>query len=162
MRAGVPLAASLLTLALALAPLPYALNLVGAILAGHAIGIIFVVGHDACHQSFTPSTRLNRWIGRAVFIPALLPIPILPFKVFAACAGVMCVPRLRFFLVLAVARIPRYLALAYLGQQLGENSTAWLKAHIWHLLALAAAIGLALYALVKWVDARRPAAASGD
>ena len=52
-----------------------------------------------------------------VFIPALLPIPILPFKVFAACAGVTCVPRFRFFLVLAAARFPRYLALAYLGEQ---------------------------------------------
>ena len=57
--------------ALALAPLPYALNLVGGILAGHAVAIVFVVGHDACHGSFTPSARLNRWIGRLVFIPSL-------------------------------------------------------------------------------------------
>jgi len=104
--------------------------------------------------------RFREWFARygliTVFIPALLPIPILPFKVFAACAGVMCVPRHRFFLVLAAARFPRYLALAYLGQQLGENSTVWLKDHLWHLLALAIAIGIALYALVRWVDARRP------
>jgi membrane protein YqaA with SNARE-associated domain len=104
--------------------------------------------------------KFSEWFSRygliTVFIPALLPIPILPFKVFAACAGVTCVPRFRFLLVLAVARFPRYLALAYLGQQLGENSTAWLKSHVWHLLALAAAIALALYALVRWVDARRP------
>jgi omega-6 fatty acid desaturase (delta-12 desaturase) len=58
-------------MALALAPVPYALNLVGGILAGHAIAILFTVGHDACHQSFTPWTWLNRWIGRAVFIPSL-------------------------------------------------------------------------------------------
>ena len=57
--------------ALALAPLPYALNLLGGVLAGHAIAILFTVGHDACHQSFTPSTRLNRWIGRGVFILSL-------------------------------------------------------------------------------------------
>ena len=57
--------------ALALAPLPYALNLAGGILAGHAIAILFTVGHDACHQSFTPSTWLNRWIGRLVFVPSL-------------------------------------------------------------------------------------------
>ena len=109
--------------------------------------------------------RFREWFGRygliTVFIPALLPIPIMPFKVFAACAGVMCVPRYRFFLVLAAARFPRYLALAYLGQQLGENSSAWLKSHVWHLLALAAASGLALYALVRWVDARRPAVSEG-
>jgi membrane protein YqaA with SNARE-associated domain len=107
--------------------------------------------------------KFSEWFSRygliTVFIPALLPIPVMPFKVFAACAGVMGVPRFRFFLVLAVARFPRYFALAYLGQQLGENSTAWLKSHVWHLLALAAAIGIALYALVRWVDARRPAPA---
>lgn len=57
--------------ALALAPLPYALNLVFGVLAGHAIAILFTVGHDACHQAFTPSMRLNRWIGRIVFIPSL-------------------------------------------------------------------------------------------
>src|SRR4051812_27320397 len=57
--------------AIALAPLPYGLNLLGGILAGHAIAVLFTVGHDACHQSFTPSLPLNRWIGRIVFIPSL-------------------------------------------------------------------------------------------
>ena len=57
--------------ALALAPLPYALNLFFGVLAGHVIAILFTVGHDACHQAFTPSVRLNRWIGRVVFIPSL-------------------------------------------------------------------------------------------
>src|SRR5258708_427040 len=64
--------------------------------------------------------KFRNWYERygliSVFIPALVPIPVLPFKVFAACAGVMCVPRLRFFAVLAAARLPRYFALAYLRQ----------------------------------------------
>jgi membrane protein YqaA with SNARE-associated domain len=104
--------------------------------------------------------KFREWFGRygliSVFIPALLPIPILPFKVFAACAGVMSVPRHRLLIVIAAARIPRYLALAYLGQQLGENSAVWLRSHLWHLVALAAVIGIGLYALVRWVDGRRP------
>ena len=108
--------------------------------------------------------RFREWFGRygliTVFIPALLPIPILPFKVFAACAGVMSVPRHRLLIVLAAARIPRFVALAYLGRELGENSTVWLRSHLWHLAALALVIGVALYALVKWVDARRPATSS--
>jgi uncharacterized membrane protein YdjX (TVP38/TMEM64 family) len=87
-----------------------------------------------------------------VFIPGLLPLPFLPFKLFAACAGATCVPRWRFFLVLLVARIPRYFLLAYLGQQLGENSTAWLKSHGWHLAALAALLFLSLYALVRRLE----------
>ncbi len=112
------------------------------------------------YTSGASGTRFREWFARygliTVFIPALLPIPILPFKVFAACAGVMSIPRRRLFIVLALGRIPRYFALAYLGQQLGENSTAWLKDHVWHLLAVAVAIGIALYALVRWVDGRRP------
>ncbi|HEV2198612.1 MAG TPA: VTT domain-containing protein [Bryobacteraceae bacterium] len=103
--------------------------------------------------------KFREWFGRygliTVFIPALLPIPILPFKVFAACAGVMSVPRHRLLIVLAAARIPRYAALAYLGRELGENSTDWLRSHLWQMVALAAVIGIALYALVRWVDGRR-------
>ena len=105
--------------------------------------------------------KFRNWYDRygliSVFIPALVPIPILPFKVFAACAGVMGVRRTRFFSVLAAARFPRYFALAYLGQQLGENSTAWLRSHLWHLAGVAACIGLALYLMVRWVDSRRAA-----
>jgi membrane protein YqaA with SNARE-associated domain len=112
------------------------------------------------YSSGASGSKFREWFARygliTVFIPALLPVPFLPFKVFAACAGVMSVPRGRLLIVLAAARIPRYFALAYLGQQLGENSTVWLKGHLWHLLALAAAIGIALYGLVRWVDARRP------
>ena len=35
------------------------------------VGMMFIVGHDACHQSFTPSRRLNGLIGRVAFIPSL-------------------------------------------------------------------------------------------
>ena len=57
--------------AAALAPLPYSLNLLFGVLAGHGVAILFTVGHDACHQALTPSMWLNRWIGRVVFIPSL-------------------------------------------------------------------------------------------
>jgi omega-6 fatty acid desaturase (delta-12 desaturase) len=42
-----------------------------ACLAGIMIGVLFVVGHDAAHNSLTPSTRLNRWIGVMAFLPSL-------------------------------------------------------------------------------------------
>jgi membrane protein YqaA with SNARE-associated domain len=100
--------------------------------------------------------RFRGWFQRygmaTVFIAALLPIPVMPFKAFAACAGAMRVGRLRFMLVLAAARIPRYFALAYLGSELGENSTAWLKGHIWHMGAFAIALFVVLYALIRWSD----------
>jgi len=44
-----------------------------ALLCGLVIARLFVIGHDACHQSFTPHRRLNRWIGRLVFLPSLTP-----------------------------------------------------------------------------------------
>jgi membrane protein YqaA with SNARE-associated domain len=140
-----------------------------AILAavGSLIGSMFFYeitrkGGEAFLAKYTSSPtghKFRDWYNRygmiSVFIPALVPIPVLPFKVFAACAGVMRVPRVRYFAVLAAARFPRYLALAYLGQQLGENSAVWLRAHLWYLAGVAAGIGLALYALVRWVDSRR-------
>jgi undecaprenyl-diphosphatase len=103
--------------------------------------------------------RFRTWFQRyglvTVFIPALLPIPFLPFKVFAACSGAMCVSRKRFFLVLVAGRIPRYAALAYLGAKLGEESGAWVKGHVWHMLALAVVLSMALYALIRWSDRNR-------
>jgi acyl-lipid omega-6 desaturase (Delta-12 desaturase) len=35
------------------------------------VGLLFVIAHDACHQSFTSSRRLNHVIGRIAFLPAL-------------------------------------------------------------------------------------------
>lgn len=104
----------------------------------------------AKHTASGRGQRFRAWFMRygmiTVFIPAFLPIPILPFKAFCACAGAMGVTRKRFLLVLAAARIPRYAALAYLGSTLGEHSGTWLREHGWYLLALgvvlAAALGL--------------------
>jgi len=106
--------------------------------------------------------RFRDWSRRyglvTVFVSALVPLPILPFKVFVACAGAMGVTRSRFMLVLTPARILRYAALAYLGQQVGENSGAWLSSHFWYLAGLATFIGLALWGLVRRAERRRVAA----
>jgi omega-6 fatty acid desaturase (delta-12 desaturase) len=37
------------------------------------IARLFVIGHDACHGSYTPNKRLNQWIGRIAFLPSLTP-----------------------------------------------------------------------------------------
>ena len=49
------------------------LRAVFAILNGLATGVLFIVGHDACHGSLTPSSTLNAWLGRAAFLPSLHP-----------------------------------------------------------------------------------------
>ncbi len=119
-------------------------------------------GGEKLLSKYTSSGRGERfrgWFQRyglvTVFIAALLPIPILPFKVFAACAGALKVGRTRFLLVLTAARIPRYFALAYLGSQLGEGSTAWIKGHLWHMGGFAVLLFLVLFGLLKWSDKSR-------
>ncbi len=32
-------------------------------------GLLFIVGHDACHRAFSPSKRLDEFIGRIAFLP---------------------------------------------------------------------------------------------
>jgi len=138
----------------------------GMAVAGSVIGtaVFFDVmrrGGERLLAKYTSSeggARFKRWFQRyglvTVFIPALVPLPFLPFKVFAACAGAMGVNRWRFLGVLAVGRLFRYGGLAYLGVKLGtvENSKAWVKAHTWQMTILAAAIFLFFYLGMKFVD----------
>jgi omega-6 fatty acid desaturase (delta-12 desaturase) len=49
------------------------LQLVLSVLSGVWIARLFVLGHDACHQAYTPSRRLNRLLGRLAFLPSLTP-----------------------------------------------------------------------------------------
>ena len=37
---------------------------------------MFVIGHDACHGSYTPNKTLNKWIGRIAFLPSLTVQPV--------------------------------------------------------------------------------------
>ena len=50
-----------------------ALKILLGIATGFVIGRLFILGHDACHQSFTVHRRLNTWLGRLVFLPSLTP-----------------------------------------------------------------------------------------
>jgi omega-6 fatty acid desaturase (delta-12 desaturase) len=44
-----------------------------SIVAGIITSLLFVVGHDACHQSLTPRRWLNRLLGTLAFLPSLHP-----------------------------------------------------------------------------------------
>ncbi|MEO8027344.1 MAG: VTT domain-containing protein [Bryobacteraceae bacterium] len=90
-----------------------------------------------------------------VFVSALLPFPFMPLKIFVLSAAAMGVPLRRFLLVMALARIPRYFALAYLAKELGEYSSAWLKSHVWHMGVFAALLFAMLYLLIRYQDQRR-------
>jgi uncharacterized membrane protein YdjX (TVP38/TMEM64 family) len=139
-----------------------ALATLGSLIGSAVFFEVMRRGGEKMLAKYTSSGRGARFRGWTqhyglvtVFVSALVPLPVLPFKVFVACTAAMGVSRRRFMLVLALARIPRYLALAYLGQQLGENSWAWLKSHTWQLLALAVVIGVGLWAFIRRADRMR-------
>jgi acyl-lipid omega-6 desaturase (Delta-12 desaturase) len=48
-------------------------KLVCALGGGLFIGVLFIIGHDACHGSFTSKRLLNNFIGRLCFLPSLHP-----------------------------------------------------------------------------------------
>ncbi len=48
-------------------------KLLFAVAAGFMIGRLFIIGHDACHQSYTPHRGLNKWLGRIAMVPSLTP-----------------------------------------------------------------------------------------
>lgn len=50
-----------------------ALQVLAGLATGFVIGRLFILGHDACHQSLTRHRTLNRWVGRLVFLPSMTP-----------------------------------------------------------------------------------------
>ncbi len=49
---------------------PMLLALVLSPLSGFVVGVLFIVGHDACHNAFTAWPWLNQVIGRLAFLPS--------------------------------------------------------------------------------------------
>jgi membrane protein DedA with SNARE-associated domain len=86
-----------------------------------------------------------------VFIPALVPIP-LPMKIFVISAGALQVPIAGFLGVVLLARTLRYGGEAWLGAQVGEHSTAFLKDHVTEMVLLAVALFALLYVLIRLSD----------
>jgi membrane protein YqaA with SNARE-associated domain len=107
------------------------------------------------------SHRFRRWFERfglvTVFVPALMPIP-MPLKIFVVCAGALNTPFSAFLLVILLARIPRYFGEAWLGLRLGQESTTFLRAHVWQFvmvaIALFAVLSLVIVASERWRSRR--------
>jgi membrane protein YqaA with SNARE-associated domain len=167
--AGIPIPAAVDTLLIYLgAQTPSdSYLLVGLAVLGSVVGslILFVISRKGgeiflAKHTFRPSTqRLLLWFRKygavSIFIPALVPIP-LPLKVFVIAAGALGMNWILFVGVVLAARVPRYVALVYLGTQLGEDAMGFLKAHAWHLTGGAIALGLFLYALLKVYERLNP------
>ena len=95
--------------------------------------------------------RFRTWFNRfglaTVFVPALMPVP-MPLKFFVICAGALRTRFVPFLTVILLARFPRYLGEAWLGIRLGQESTAFLKQHVWHFVIAAVALFVLLCLLV--------------
>jgi uncharacterized membrane protein YdjX (TVP38/TMEM64 family) len=144
----------------------------GALFAtiGSAIGCMFLFylgrkGGQAYLDKITQSgraARLRVWFQTyglvTVFIPAFIPIPGLPLKIFVLCAGALGVTPIRFLLLILVARIPRYFGLAWLGSHFGADTMPWIKSHGGY-LALFGLIVAAIITIALKLNARRLAQA---
>jgi membrane protein YqaA with SNARE-associated domain len=101
------------------------------------------------HTSTGKGLRLRNWFEKygllTVFIPALSPVP-LPMKIPVFCAGALEVRTRSFLSVVALARIIRYFALAYLAQHYGRYTFPYLKHH-WPVV-LAVVLGLCAVAVI--------------
>lgn len=169
--AGIPLPAGVDALILAVAAVHGHLAYWSALaaIAGSAIGcmILFFIARKGGEMflerhTLTPSARRFRnWFHEygllTIFIPALVPIIPLPLKVFVLSAGALGVRPLGFLAVVLLARIPRYIALAYLGSKLGENSWAYLKDHTWQFAGLAVGLFVFLALLIRFSSSFRKA-----
>jgi membrane protein YqaA with SNARE-associated domain len=110
-------------------------------------------------SSHPRSQRFRHWFDRygllTVFTSALVPLPIMPMKIFVLSAGALGSPMLKFLGVFVAGRIPRYFALAYLGMSMGNDAIRYLREHAWHLAAIAGGLFLFLMLLVKYSEKTR-------
>lgn len=136
-----------------------------AAIAGSLIGcfLLFFIarkGGEAYLKRHTISPReahFRSWFHEygllTVFVPAFVPFP-LPLKIFIVSAGALEESPLTFIVVLAAARIPRYLFLAWLGTRLGRETIPYLRHNAWEFGLLALALFVVLYFLISFLHKR--------
>jgi membrane protein DedA with SNARE-associated domain len=131
---------------------------VGSIIGSMVLFFIARKGGEQYLNRYTSrgrGARLKAWFLEyglvTVFVPALVPIP-MPLKIFILSAGALDINPFSFALVLAVARVPRYFFLAWLGTRLGDQTLPYLKSHVWELLAFSTVLFALLYLLIRVLD----------
>ncbi len=166
--AGIPLPAGVDALLVTLAAVSPRQAVAAALLAtaGSVAGnlALFLAarkGGEAWLERKTASGRARRfreWFLRygliTVFVPAVVPVVPLPLKVFVISAGALGVRLRSFLFTVLAARVPRYMAMAWLGARLGVETTAWLEAHLPHLVTAAILLFVALWLAVRYADLR--------
>lgn len=132
----------------------------GSLIGSLALFLIARKGGEAYLQRHTVSRREARfraWFHEygllTVFVPAFVPIP-LPLKIFIVSAGALEGSPVTFTLVLAAARIPRYLFLAWLGARLGQQTGPYLRHHAWQFGLLAVSLFGVLSLIIRFLHRR--------
>jgi membrane protein YqaA with SNARE-associated domain len=145
----------------------YAYQLAAFAMAGSVLGnlILFSIARKGGEMylnkrsTSASAARFRIWFHHygllTVFISALVPLPIMPMKIFVLCSGALESSLLAFIVVFSIARVLRYGALAYLGSQLGVQAGAYLRQHIWYLVLFAGVLFVVLYIAIKIVDRMR-------
>jgi membrane protein DedA with SNARE-associated domain len=104
--------------------------------------------------------RFRRWFDRygllTVFVASLVPLPVMPLKIFVLSSGALGSAPLRFLAVFLGARIPRYFGLAMLGRSMGADAMTYVREHVWHLVALAVVLFVVLAMLMRYADRTTP------
>ncbi len=167
--AGVPMPGgvdALLVLLASKAP-AYAYQLAGFAVAGSVLGnvILFSIARKGGEiylnkrSASASAARFRSWFHHygllTVFISALVPLPIMPMKIFVLCSGALESSLITFVVVFSIARVLRYGALAYLGSQLGGQAVDYLRQHVWYLVLFAGILFVALYVAIKIADRMR-------
>jgi membrane protein YqaA with SNARE-associated domain len=103
--------------------------------------------------------RFRHWFHHygllTVFISALVPLPVMPMKIFVLCSGALGTNVFAFTAVFLIARLLRYSGLAYLGSQMGDQALVYLRQNVWYLAGFALGLFVMLYAVIKIVDRLR-------
>jgi membrane protein YqaA with SNARE-associated domain len=133
---------------------------IGSLIGGLILFLIARKGGEEYLHRYTSrgrGGRLRRWFQEyglvTVFVPALVPIP-LPMKIFVIASGALEVRPLAFLLVLAAARIPRYVMFAWLGTKFGPDTWPYLRDHIWQLVLFSIGLFLVLYLTIRVMHRR--------
>ena len=112
------------------------------------------------------SRRFRHWFDKygllTVYVSALVPLPVMPMKIFVLSAGALGSRPLRFLVVFLAARIPRYVGLALLGSAMGADAMLYVRSHVWHLLAFAVTLFVVLALVVRHANARTLSVANAN
>lgn len=133
-----------------------AVTIAASLLGGVLLFFLARKGGEALlarHTSTGNGRKFKKWFLRyglaTLFIPAFVIVP-LPLKVFVICAGALGIPFRSYILTLLVARIPRFIALAWLGATYGKDAWPWLRSHAWHMGGVALLLFAAFMLAVRY------------